>query len=258
MKTFKTVTTASVLALMMANPVYAADVAAKDQNKITMKDVQRGLQATGEDIKAFFLGVEEDAKFTPVLIRGNMTASGLIGQSVINAEGKNIATVRDIIIGRSGKASQIVVSDHGGVLGIGNKVAAFDYNKVVTQRYDGTIVLALSEEMIKRAADFSYDPQDWAKAKVIQEGHISTQVLLGGNVLDNNEAKVASIDNIYFRHGDVTQIIIGFDKTLGIGGSAASVDYDDMRMIRRDGGLNFKLTAAQSAHFKDFKASVLN
>lgn len=258
MKIFKTLTTASVLALMMANPVYAADVAAKDQNKITMKDVQRGLQATGEDIKVFFLGTEPDAKFTPVLIRGNMTANGLMGKSVINAAGKDIATVRDIIIGKNGRAAQVVVSDHSGMLGIGDKVAAFDYNKVVSQRYDGTIVMALSEDMIKRAVDFSYDPKDWAKAKVIQEGHISTKLLLGGNVLDNNEAKVASIENVYFRHGDITQIIIGFDKTLGMGGSTASVDYNDMRMVRRDGGIDFKLTATQSARFKDFKVSVAN
>jgi len=258
MKTFKTVTAASALALMMAGPVYAADVAGKDQNKTTMKDVQRALQATGEDIKAFFLGEEPDAQFTPVLIRGNMTANGLIGKSVINAAGKDIATVRDIIIGKNGRAAQIVVSDHSGMLGIGNKVAAFDYNKVVSQRYDGTIVMALSEDMIKRAADFSYDPKDWAKAKVIKEGDVSTKLLLGGNVLDNNDVKVASIENVYFRHGDVTQIIVGFDKTLGMGGSTASLDYNDMRMIRRDGGLDFKLTAAQSAHFKGFKASVAN
>lgn len=261
----KLMTAASLLALMIAHPAVAQGVlATTNQNTTMSEDIQQGLRNTdaamhdtAQDIRGFFIGVDDDNNLTPVFIRGNLTATGLIGKTIINSEDKKIATVKDIIIGKNGKAALVVVSDDG-LLGIGSKVAAFDYTSVVTQKYDGTVVMALSEEMIQRAADFSYDPKDWPKAKVIPAGSVSTNMLLEGDVLNSKGEKVASIDNVYFRYADVTQIIVGFHKTMGKGGDFASLDYDDMRMIKKDGGLDFKLTAKQSAHFKNFKASVAN
>lgn len=262
---YKSVTAASALALMIALPAYAGSVNAKDNNTTIGQDVKRGLRATdkamyetAENIKAFFVGPEENAKMSPVWIRGDMTARYLIGKKIVNNDGDKVATIKDIIIGKNGKAALVVVSDDG-VLGIGSKVAAFDYNKVVNQRYDGTVVMALSSDMIDRAADFSYDPKDWASAKIIPAGSVSANVLLEGDVIDSKGDNTASIENIYFRYGDVTQIIVGFNKTLGMGGHKAALDYDDMRMVRnKDGSLDFRLTANQSAEFKNFKSSALN
>jgi sporulation protein YlmC with PRC-barrel domain len=262
---YKSITAASAMALMIALPAYAGSVNAKDDNTTIGQDVKRGLRATdkamyetAENIKAFFVGPEENAKMSPVWIRGDMTARYLIGKKIVNNDGDKVATIKDIIIGKNGKAALVVVSDDG-ILGIGDKVAAFDYNKVVNQRYDGTVVMALSSDMIDRAADFSYDPKDWASAKIIPAGTVSANVLLEGDVIDSKGDNTASIENIYFRYGDVTQIIVGFNKTLGMGGHKAALDYDDMRMVRnKDGSLDFRLTANQSAEFKNFKSSALN
>lgn len=271
---FKIVTSAAVLALMLSNPAYAIDAsategtaapAASTKDTGVMNDVNSGLNKanesmrdTADDIKAWLVGKNEGDKLEPVLIRRSMTAHGLVGEAVVNQQGAKIASVRDIIIDGNGKAILIVVSDESGFLGIGNKKAAFDYSKVVAQKLDGSVVMALSEDMVNHAADFSYDQKDWATAKVIPAGSISANALLKGNVLDSSNAKVASIENIYFRDEDVSQIIVGFNKTFGFGGDLAALDYDSLTMVNKNKSLDFRLTASQTAQFKNFRMSATN
>jgi sporulation protein YlmC with PRC-barrel domain len=263
----------SVLALITAVPAFAADVSATAVSGAeavppsgggVLDDVKSGLvkaddnmRDTADDIKAFLMGEEADHKLEPVLIRRSMTAHGLIGQGIINPEGRKIADVKDIIVDKSGTAILVVVSD-GGMLGIGDKVAAFDYSKVVAQKPDGKVVMTLSPDMVAHARDFSYDQKDWAKAKVIPAGSLSVNQLLKGDVLDSGGRKVAAIENVYFRDADASQIIVGFNKTLGMGGALAALDYDDLKMVRKDKGPDFQLTLAQSARFKSFAKSVSN
>jgi sporulation protein YlmC with PRC-barrel domain len=273
---FQTMTAVSALALMMSFPAYAADGSANDvsseagssslvaKDNSAMDSVKSGLtkadasmRDTADDIKAFFVGKDADARVEPVLIQKSKTAHGLLGETIVNTKGKKIATVKDIIIDKSGKATLVVVSD-GGLLGIGDKVAAFNYNKVIEQKPDGKVVMTLSQEMVDHAKEFSYDQKDWAKAKVIPAGSVSVNELLKGDVIDDNGKKVAAIENVYLRDADVSQIIVGFNKTLGMGGDFAALDYDDLQMVRKDGALDFKLTANQAAQFKNFKASVAN
>lgn len=261
----KSITAVSALALMIALPAYAGSVLVTEEKTTVSDDIKSGLRATdkamyeaAEGMKAFFVGHEEGAKMSPVMIHSNLTARHLIGKTIVTGNGEKVATIKDIIIGKNGRAALVVVSDDG-LLGIGNKLAAFDYNRVVTQRYDGSVAMALSSDMISRAADFSYDSKDWETAKIIPKGSVSTNLLLKGDVLDNNGNKTASIENVYFRNANVTQIIVGFNKTLGMGGDKAALDYDDMRLVRnKDGSLHFKLTPNQSAQFKNFKSSIIN
>ena len=81
-------------------------------------------------------------------------------------------------------------------------------------------------------------------------GSISTNNLLNGDVLDHEGVKMANIENVYFRHADLTQIIVGFHKTPGIIGGLASFDYDDPRMIQKNRKVDFQLTSNQAAYFK--------
>ncbi len=257
----QTITAVSVLALMISLPAYAVDVSATSVGAVS--DIKSGLDNAGDaindaatDIKVFFVGKDAD-KLEPILIHRNMTAHGLMGETIINISGKKVATVKDIILNKNGKAILVVVSDDG-FLGIGSKVAAFNYDKVVAQQPDGKVVMTLSRDMIFHAVDFSYDQKDWAKAKIIPTGSISVNALLKGDVLDNNGNKIASVENIYLRDADVSQIIVGFDKKLGLGGSLAALDYDDLQMVRNHKELDFELTPAQTARFESFTKSVAN
>lgn len=267
-------TAASVLALMLSASAHAAVTSANDvsgeaavssdanlppKNGSMTTDIKRGLSKadakmrdTADDIKAFFVGKKAGDKLTPVTIHRSSTAHGMLDQTIVNPSGNEVAEVKDIILDKSGHASLIVVSD-GGFLGIGDKVAAFDYNKVVTQKANGDVVMALTQDMVDHAADFSYDQDDWAKAKVIPAGSVSVNDILKGDVLDNKGDKVASVENVYFRNKAASQIIVGFDKTLGMGGKLAALDYGDLQMVKKDRDINFRLTAAQTAQFKNFE-----
>jgi sporulation protein YlmC with PRC-barrel domain len=200
------------------------------------------------------MGTSTQNNLEPVLISRNQTAHGLIGEDVINNQGQKIATVKDIILDRDGKAILVVVSDHG-FLGIGSKVAAFDYSRVFTQNPDGNVVMGLSQDMVDRAADFSYDQKDWAKAKIIPNGSVSVKNLLNGVVFDNNGKKVADVDNIYLRNSEAAQVIVSFNKTMGMGGELAALNYDDLQKIQKNKDIDFKLTPKQSAQFANFKES---
>jgi len=268
---------ASALALVLSMPAYAATTAATDkagdevsssstQSTGVVDSVKNGLtkadtkMRTGaDDIRAFIIGKDSTpgAKLEPVLIHRSQTAHGLIGETVVDTQGKKVAALKDIIIDKDGKASMVVVSD-GGLLGIGGKVAAFDYDKVVKQNPDGTVVMTLSQDMIDHAKDFSYDQKDWAKAKIIPAGSVSVNALLDGNVVDNNGKKVADVENVYFRDADVSQVIVGFNKKLGMGGDLAALDYDALQMVKKNKDVDFKLTSNQAAQFKSFKQSVAN
>ncbi len=273
----KAMTAVSMLALMISVSAHAADIPnaaggeavastapATGSDDTVMDDVKSGAHKTGnaihnasENIEAFFIGKQENKTLEPILIHRSMTADGLIGESVINSDGQKIATVKDVIIDKNGKAILIVVSDNG-VLGIGSKVAAFDYSQVVAQDSSGNVSLALSKNMVDHAADFSYDQKDWAKAKVIPRGSISVNALLQGDVLDNKGKKVASIENVYLRNADVSQVIVGFDKTLGMGGKLAALDFDNLQIVKKRKDIDFKLTSNQAAQFKSFEKSVAN
>ena len=263
----KMMTAVSVLALMMPISAHAvsflgsmggqAMVYTSDADDGTVDQTSDARHDAAGDIKAFFIGKEASNTLEPVLIRRSMTAHGLIGAAVVNSDSEKIATVKDIIIDRDGKAILVVVSDNG-VLGIGKKVAAFDYSRVVTQHSDGNVTMALSKDMIDHAADFSYDQEDWAKAKVIPRGSISVNALLKGDVLDNQGKKVASVENVYLRNSDVSQVIVGFNKTLGMGGKLAALDFDNLQTVKKRKDVDFELTSNQTAQFKSFKKSVAN
>jgi sporulation protein YlmC with PRC-barrel domain len=272
MKT-KLMAAASVLALGLAVPAFAADIPAaavsgtesappKDGSmmgglKSGLTKADDSMRDTADDIKAFIVGKGADHKLEPVLIHRSRTAHGLIGQDIVDVSGKKIADVKDIIIDKGGKAVLVVVSD-GGVLGIGDKVAAFDYGKVVAQKTDGKVVMTLSQDMVDHARDFSYDPKDWAKAKVIPAGSFSVSRLLKGDVLDPTGKKIAAVENVHFRDGAASQIIVGFDKTLGMGGKLAALDYDDLKVVTKDDRLDVQLTPAQAAQFESFAKSAAN
>jgi sporulation protein YlmC with PRC-barrel domain len=230
--------------------------------KSGLTDANNSMARAANDIEAWFVGKDTapGAKIKPVYIKRTETSEGLIGQPVLDPDGKEIGKLKDIIVDSNGMTSMVVVSD-GGTLGIGAKVAAFSYDKVVTRQADGKVVMALNKEMIDHAADFSYDERDWAKAKVIPPNSVSVKEIIDGKVVDSNGKKVASVENIYLRNGEVTQVLVGFDKTLGLGGELAALNFDDLQIVKKGKAgkdVEIELTDTQSQQFREFKKSVEN
>jgi len=80
----------------------------------------------------------------------------MMGKDVYGENGKKLGDVADIILdAQSGKATQVILN-RGGVLGIGAKQVALDYNLL---RSDGDRVVArqVTEDQVKQMAEFKYD-----------------------------------------------------------------------------------------------------
>jgi uncharacterized protein YrrD len=255
----KTLSAISMISLMAPWPALAADVPASAVAGKPMASPQdrQDDSSVFRTIKVFFAGLNENQSFEPILIRQDMTAHGLIGESVMDASNKKIAVVNDIILDKSGVPILVILSDKG-FLGIGNKLAAFDYKNVIRQNQDGDVTMSLTQGMIDRAADFSYDRKDWAKAKVIPTDSMSVNVLLRGSLYDHTDKVLATIENVYFRSGDPSQVIVGFNKVMGMGGDLATLDFKNLQVMKKDGQVDFKLSAPQTELFKKFQKSVMN
>lgn len=238
-----------------------------------VKDVKRGLNTAdakmrnaADDIHAFFVddetttrkstrssnkvesasAMETDSTWRKSSIHRGITAEGMLDEKILTPEGRQIAEIEDIILTKDGTASKVIVSD-GGLLGIGDKLAAFDYKRVITQRNDGKVVMALSQDMIDRAAEFSYDSDDYMKSNVIPAGAISVDDLLDGEVYDNRGEKVASIENVSFSNGKADRLIVGLNKKLGMGGDLAALNFSSLNVSQdSDHDVRVDLTEAQS------------
>lgn len=80
----------------------------------------------------------------------------MMGKDVYGENGKKLGDVADIILdAQTGKATQVILN-RGGVLGIGAKHVALDYNLL---RSDGDRVVArqVTDDQVKQMAEFKYD-----------------------------------------------------------------------------------------------------
>lgn len=277
---------ASALAIMAGSPALAeTNTNAENTNSPSVsQDVKREWKNVKEDaaqaadktaaaaedayesIKATVIGEDAPKAGSPntVTIDSRMTASGMIGQPVLNHRNEKIATVKDIILDANGNATTVVLAD-GGFLGIGTKLAAFDYGLVSRRSADGDVIMPISEETLKKVAPFSYDAKDAEKDKavrIMQPNSISTAKLLDGQILDPDKNNVAEIDNISFRDGSANQIIVAFDQTLGLGGKRAAMNFDSVQVVREDANdrtdVDVQLSAQQAANFENFKKTARN
>lgn len=267
---------ASAIALL-SSPAIAADPQAEGNNPGTTQtgnsiseDVKQGWENTKsaakdayEDIKATLVDDTNQSGTSTVTVSSRSTASGIIGQPVMNTKGERIASVNDIILDANGNATLVVLAD-GGFMGIGTKLAAFDYNLVSQRQKDGDIIMPISEETLDKVMPFSFDQADADKDEKVQvppADSISLAKLLDGHILNERNEAIAEIENISLRNGAADQVIIAFDQTLGLGGEKAAMDFDNLKLIRNKDNkddLDFQLSAKQASNFEAFKKTSTN
>lgn len=182
------------------------------------------------------------------------TATGMIGQPVTTVSGKKIGVMKDIILDSTGKAVLSVISD-GGFIGVGDKLTAFDYGLVVQQNADGDVVMPINAETIARAQDFSYDTKEASDdIAVMPNNGYSVSQLLRGKILDPQSRALGDVENIVFRGGQASQVVVAYDKNAGIGKDRAALDFNDMTIARQaNGTMDFRMNGHQSAEFETYK-----
>jgi sporulation protein YlmC with PRC-barrel domain len=245
--------TVSTVALLLAAPALAqSDPAARQSasNSPATHDMSTAgtkADATSDQIRAVVID-EANAAAAPsyLTIDKKTTANGIIGKPVYDTAGKEIAKVDDLIVDKSGHVTTAVLAN-GSFLGVGGKLAAFDYS-LVTQRNDkGDIVIPISDDTVKKAVSYSYDTKTAgsnANTKTMPATDYRMTRILKANLIGPDSSKVASVDNASLQDGQIDYLIAGFDKTLGMGGKKAAIKYDAVSM------------ATTSADHPDFQLSM--
>ena len=259
----KFLATASIIALMSVSPAFAGtantdDSVAKEAAeqvkegwdktkkavKDTAEDASEATKAAYRDFKAFIfsddgdkLGVEQ------IKVNPQTTATGIIGEPVYNFNDERVGVVEDIILDQDGKAVMVIIGD-GDFFGLG-KLAAFDYDSMVEMSADGDIVMPLTEETIDRAAEFSFDRNDTGEnVRMMPNNAYSVEKLLDAELVSANGETLGEVDDISFKAGRASQLIVGFNKILGLGGEEISLAYDDAKLVR-EGDNRFKYTLSE-------------
>ncbi len=225
--------------------VVADDSQAMRDTKHALKDANQSMRQGADEIRAFLSGNDPKAPLKPVVIKRDQTAEVMLKTDVVDAEGKKVATVDDILLDDNGRPDQVIVAK-GGVMGVGAKKAAFDYSAVTPSTHDGKrVVTGLSETSIEQAPEVKTPVANTA----------SVREILDGSIVDAKGEKVAAIENVAFNGGD-TQLIVKFNDTFGMGGDLAAMNVGSLERVNKDGEVNYRLSEAQSAKFKNYKAAV--
>ena len=261
-------TTLSMVALLGAAPAIAADdhkdpsttqkvksnvkEGWNDLKKDTSEaygDLKENTSEAYHDIKAAVLN--EDGKEDMVTISTRSTATGMIGQPIFN-DGKRVGKIHDIILDKDGTPELIVVAN-GDFFGLG-KLAAFQYDDMIKTNADGELVAPLTEDTIKRAAEFSYDKGEVGEnVRVMSDSGYSVNQLLDGQVVDQEGETVAQIDDIHFKGKDAAHLIVAFNEILGFGGKQAALNYNAGNLVKDGDTYNVKLSAQEAEIFNKYK-----
>ncbi|WP_291194960.1 PRC-barrel domain-containing protein [Hyphomonas sp.] len=144
--------TAGALALMMS--AAACGAADTDTTEINTPEVMADTTVDGDTTMTTDRQV---ASYT--LASGEHEASDLIGASVHNPAGEEIATVADIWLGANGSAPMIVVRD-GGVAGVGGKLRTVAYSAATiaadpeTSGDEPNVLVRLTDETLETLPEF--------------------------------------------------------------------------------------------------------
>ncbi len=274
---------ASIVSIGLAMPAIAADQQAgtveqkvndrgpevtKEEIKQGWEDSKKAVSDTAEDISQAVEEKYDDIKATMVdddngpqtvfknqIYAGASSARSLIGKRVKDQQSAEVATVHDIIVDQGDDASLLILSDDG-FFGMGGKLVALKYDKVVNSTDRAETLKTVSKDTIKDVAEFSYTPKA-GKTSLMSTKSVSLAKALKGTLVDTQQKKLASIENVIMKDGKADKLIVVFDQILGLGGDAAAFNFKDVSILQtEDQDIKFQLSAAQARAFKNYKKNI--
>ena len=88
-----------------------------------------------------------------------LSASSLIGDKVVNAQGENIGNLKDIMVDTGSGKIAYGVLDFGGVAGMGNSLFAVPWASFKIDTENKNMLLNVDKDKLKNAEGF--DQNDW-------------------------------------------------------------------------------------------------
>jgi sporulation protein YlmC with PRC-barrel domain len=191
----------------------------------------------------------------------------LAGTDIKNQDGDTIGTVDDVLLDKDGRVAAVIVST-GGVLGIGEKTVALNWDQVeVTRDQDDPdklrVRVAMSEDELENLPEFDADisrtmaqrqpeqrqaeqrqqqPQRAQEQRRQPAGEALTALgaqqfkldrLVGTDVINQAGDDVGTVDDVVLeRDGRVAAVIITTGGVLGIGARTVALPWDRLDVSR--------------------------
>jgi sporulation protein YlmC with PRC-barrel domain len=199
----------------------------------------------------------------PTLVAANtadtVDAKNLVGQTVVDAEGKTLGKVDSVLVDADGKVKYLIVGV-GGFLGIGEKDVALRWDDLQTKTGDKLVANVTKDQLTtmpayrygdasRRGTVYAYD-QDLKtnpyladnrgataanNVAVPPDAAISTKDLIGRSVVDPQGNSVGKIDSALIDDsGKVKYLIVGVGGFLGIGEKDVALRWDDLQQKDAD------------------------
>lgn len=89
-----------------------------------------------------------------------LTAEDLLGADLHSTSGDDLGSVDDLVMGKGGAMSYLIVS-HGGFLGIGDKQIAVPFDNAKISQDGDTVYINATEESLEKAPSFDRDDRSW-------------------------------------------------------------------------------------------------
>lgn len=205
------------------------------------EDAGRAVKEKYSEMKAYFTDDKDVKAVTSVNVMNRLTADKIIGAKVLDPQGKDIGDVNDILVDAEGDAERVIIND-GGVLGLGGKLASFDYDVIEGATADADIVVKLTDASVKGAQSFD--------DKAIPAELYSVKNIIGSKVVDAEGKAVAKVDTVAFDEDDADYLIVTSNSILGMGGERSALDFEALDLSKVQDKYTFKLNTQQTAQFE--------
>ena len=86
-----------------------------------------------------------------------LSATTIIGDKVVNAEGEQLGNIRDLVIDLDDAQIAYAVLSFGGFLGLGDKLFAIPLEALTFSKEAHTVILDVDKEVLKNAPGFDKD-----------------------------------------------------------------------------------------------------
>ena len=207
------------------------------------------------NIKGYFSDKENTSTVTNVSVDNRLLANQVINAKVKGSDGRSLGHVKDILITPDGTAKKIIIND-GGVLGLGGKLVALDYDVLKGITGSKTVIVTVDKDTLKTATAYNEKAggvdRSGQPIQTMPEGYYSVVDLSNADVVDNQGQKVADINTVAMKDSVADYLIVTFDKKLGLGGHHAALALPALDINNVEGKYLVRLSAEQSAQFKNF------
>jgi sporulation protein YlmC with PRC-barrel domain len=97
-----------------------------------------------------------------------LSASSIIGSKVINPEGEQLGSIKDMVVDLDDAQIAYAVLSFGGLMGLGDKLFAIPLEALMFDTQSNHAILAVDREVLKNAPGF--DKEKWPDAAPYEAG----------------------------------------------------------------------------------------